>query len=106
MTCKTYEVKVYDNGKIEWQLDGKYHREDGPAIIRPDGTKYWCKNGEYHREDGPAVIWPDGIKEWYLNGERYTEKEFNAEMQRRNSPSCDGKIVEIEGKKYRLQEVE
>jgi len=41
-----------------------------------------------------------------LNGKQYTEKEFNAEMQRRNSPSCDGQIVEIEGKKYRLQEME
>ena len=47
MSCKTYEVKVYDNGRIEWRLDGKLHREDGPAVIWPDGTKYWCKNGNF-----------------------------------------------------------
>ena len=27
-----YTVKVYDNGDKEWYLNGKLHREDGPAI--------------------------------------------------------------------------
>ena len=35
-------------------------------------------NGKFHREDGPAIEWANGIKWWYLNGERLTETEFNA----------------------------
>jgi len=36
--------------------------------IEKGGTKMWYKNGELHREDGPAVIHPDGTEEYYLNG--------------------------------------
>ena len=42
----------------------------------------------------------NGNKFWYLNGEELTEQEFNS----RNS-SCAGKIIEVDGKKYKLQEV-
>ena len=52
-----YTVKVYNNG-----------------------DKLWCLNGRRHREDGPAVEWADGYKSWYLNGTSYTEKEFNEKM--------------------------
>ena len=50
-----------------WCLNGKPHREDGPAIECADGTKEWYLNGKRHREDGPAVEWADGTKEWWLN---------------------------------------
>ena len=33
-----------------------------------DGHKEWYLNGKPHREDGPAVEWVDGHKEWWLNG--------------------------------------
>ena len=46
----------------------QYHREDGPAIERYDGSKEWYQNGLCHREDGPAIEWASGAKEWYLNG--------------------------------------
>ena len=78
MDYKEYTVKVSDNG-----------------------DKYWFLNGELHREDGPAVELPDGTKSWYLNDECLTEEEFNKRM---SPASCDGKIVEIDGKKYRLVE--
>ena len=29
----------------------------------------WTLNGKLHREDGPAFEWPNGDREWYLNGE-------------------------------------
>ena len=35
----TYQVKVYENGSQDWYLNGKRHREDGPAIIRPSGVR-------------------------------------------------------------------
>jgi len=56
-------------GDIEYRLDGKLHREDGPAVERPDGTRCWHQHGELHREDGPAVEFPNGDKYWCLRGE-------------------------------------
>ena len=92
-------IEGADGDKI-WYLNNKLHREDGPAIEGYDGYKAWYLNGKRHREDGPAAEWPDGSKEWYLNGTMLTEAEF---MKRTNS--CNGKIVEIDGKKYKLTEV-
>ena len=57
MTYKKYEVKVFNSGKKEWYLNGKLHREDGPAIEFADGNKYW-----------------------YLNGTRYTEDKWRAKL--------------------------
>lgn len=39
-----------------WALNGKYHREDGPAVVYDDGTSYWYyENDRMHRIGGPAV---------------------------------------------------
>jgi hypothetical protein len=70
-----YTVKVYPNGDKSWWLNGKCHREDGPAIERASGGKSWWLNGKCHREDGPAVEYAEGDKYWYLNGEEVTEEE-------------------------------
>ena len=42
----------------------------------PNGDKEWTLNGEFHRLDGPAVERYDGSKSWFLNDKRYTEEEF------------------------------
>ncbi len=55
-------------GNKYWYLNGKLHREDGPACEYTDGNKSWWKNGQRHREDGPAIEYYDGTKYWYLNG--------------------------------------
>ena len=91
------------NGDKTWYLNGKLHREDGPAIEYSDGSKSWYLNGKRHREDGPAIEYADGDKFWYLNGKYLTEDEWRAKLQ--PQPSCDGKVVEIDGKKYKLTEV-
>jgi hypothetical protein len=88
------------NGRKEWYLDGKCHREDGPAVEWANGDKQWYRNGKCHREDGPAVEWKNGTKEWYLNDKELTEAEFMARKK-----SCNGKIVTIDGKQYKLTEV-
>ena len=71
-----YQVEVNEIGTF-WQLNGKVHREDGPAVEYANGSKEWYRNGKYHREDGPAIEWADGSKYWWLNGKQYTEEEFN-----------------------------
>ena len=70
-----YTVKVDDDGTKRWYLNGKKHREDGPAIEYVDGTKFWFLNGKLHRENGPAVEYSGGTKEWHLNGKELTEGE-------------------------------
>ena len=114
-----YIVKVFDN-RTEWFLNGKLHREDGPAIENTNGdkqwikngflhredgpamefaagSKYWYKNGNYHREDGPACEYADGDKRWYLEGVKFTEKEF---LQKQKP--CSGKKITIDGIEYEL----
>ncbi len=90
----------YASGTKSWWLNDQLHREDGPAVEYTNGDKYWYLNGKYHRVDGPAAEYANGDKVWYLNDKRLTEAEFNKRMQKKSS--CEGKVVEIEGKKYKL----
>ena len=48
--------------------------------IRPNGTKAWYLNGKCHREDGPAIEWANGDKEWWLNGKQYSETGYAREL--------------------------
>ena len=82
----------YANGSKYWYLNSKCHREDGPAIEYDDGSKHWYLNGQCHREDGPAVEYADGGKVWYLNGVKYTEAEFKKKM----TPVKEMTVAEIE----------
>ena len=126
---ETYEVRVFPGGSKEWYQKGKLHRLDGPAFEGSSGTKSWYQNGKLHRLDGPACEYSDGSKWWYQNGKRhrldgpafegsngskawwiegkqYTEQDFNQKVKELTNPTCNGKVVEIEGKKYRLQLIE
>ena len=78
----------YDNGKLRsesYYINGKLHNENGPAY------KYWYKNGQLMSES------------YYIDGKKLTKEEFD----KRNtiSCSCEGKVVEIDGKKYQLKEI-
>ena len=46
-----YRVKVWANGDKSWWLNGKMHREDGPAYEGADGSKFWYLNGEEVTEE-------------------------------------------------------
>ena len=70
-----YTVGVWPDGSKAWYLNGKRHREDGPAIEYADGSKSWYLNDKLHREDGPAIEWADGYKFWWLNGKQVTQEE-------------------------------
>ncbi len=86
-------------------LNGKFHREDGPAVEYPSGEKRWYLHGELHREDGPAIEYPSGNKRWYLDGYRYTKEDWErkvVKLKKKASSSCHDKLVEIDGKKYKL----
>ena len=111
-----YTVKVYDDGYKEWWLNGKLHREDGPAIEDSDGNKYWYLNGQLHREDGPAIEDSDGSKSWYKHGNLHREdgpaveffngdKEWFLNGQRLTKEECEKKTqhkIVIDGKTIQL----
>jgi hypothetical protein len=96
-------TRIDSDGCKFWEVDGKLHRENGPAIEAKSGTKVWYINGLQHRDDGPAMethcgkkVWfkhgkahrEDGpavedevnglnLKEWWIDGVKYSEQEFN-----------------------------
>ena len=86
-----YTVKVCPKGNKYWYLNGKLHREDGPAIEDASGSKYWHLNDRLHREDGPAVERANGYKEWWLDNKRLSEEEH----KRLTSPVVEMTMEEI-----------
>ena len=68
------------NNDIAYYLNGKCHREDGPACEFADGDKQWWLNGTLHRTDGPAIERGNGDKGWYLNGKRHREDGPSLEL--------------------------
>ena len=71
------KIIVLPNGiKIWSNEEGQLHRDDGPAMIWPDGTKLWYQNDKRHRTDDPAVILSDGSEEWFLNDKQYSFTEW------------------------------
>ena len=63
-------------GSKFWYLNGKRHREDGPACEYNNGDKEWFLNGKLHRGDGPAIEYSDGEKFWFLNGVEVTRYDI------------------------------
>ena len=63
----------YSNGDKEWYVEGKLHRLDGPAVELADGTKEWYVEGNRHRLYGPAIEYSDGDKVWYVDGNLHRE---------------------------------
>ena len=97
---KKYKVEVTEYSTRWYNESNLLHREDGPAIEWANGDKYYLINDKRHREDGPAVECSNGDKSYYINDKHLTEKEFNSRTK-----TCEGKVVEIEGVKYKLSKV-
>ena len=57
-----------------WYKNGEFIYPSGTRY--PDGTEYWHKEDKLHREDGPAIIRPDGTKEYWLNGKRVRKEDL------------------------------
>lgn len=67
---------ITKEGHKYWHLNGKRHRQNGPAVECSNGYKAWYLNGLKHREDGPAIETGIGEKVYYLNGKLLSEEEF------------------------------
>lgn len=62
---------IKPNGSQEWYLHGVPHREDGPACEYAT-MQMWMQNGQMHREDGPALV-GEGREEYWVNGKLHRE---------------------------------
>ena len=82
--------------------------QNGTLRVLKDGTrKYWLGR-KLHRIDGPACEWANGKKFWYIDGVYCTEQSFKKKIQEMNASknsSYNGKVVKIDSKKYKLQEI-
>ena len=61
------------------------------VTVNKDGT-FWHLNGKRHREDGPAIERADGDKFWYIDDNWLTEQQF----VERTNPAVEMTIAEIE----------
>ena len=77
-------LTINANGDKEWWLEGKRHRDDGPAIIAVNGNKYWYRNGKLHRTNGPAVEWHNGDIQYWIDGNHVTLNEYNNYVNNEN----------------------
>lgn len=92
-------AKIRKDGSYRWEINGKLHREDGPAFICPSGKDFrhqrdddgvpvgvepeiecpieaWYTHGKKHNPKGPAVKWLDGRQEYWLDGEELKQEEW------------------------------
>ena len=58
----TFVIDNFNQCKSWTNEHGDFHRLNGPALIKPDGSEYWLKNGLPHRDNGPAIIRSNGSK--------------------------------------------
>ncbi len=96
------EIYHYLDGTMSMEMhyvDGKPHREDGPAEIgyHKDGSvsvESYYRNGILHREDGPAIIEYDrdgGVIEekWFTDDNEFTPSpEQVAAYRNRSKAAC------------------
>jgi hypothetical protein len=59
-----------------WCINGKCHREDGPAIDNSSGNREYWVNGKRHRVDGPAMEYSYGKPKYYMRGKILYQETF------------------------------
>jgi hypothetical protein len=80
----TIITDTHQNGQLSYRqfwVDGKCHRLDGPAV------ESWNKNGQLNSQ------------EFWVNGKQVDELPVVKPLV----PTCDGRTIDIDGKKYVLK---
>jgi glucan-binding YG repeat protein len=87
-----------------------FYNSNGNEIYYERSDGYWVKR-EYD-DNGNRIYLENSNGYWYkqefdVNGNRiYHENSTGYIVDKRPKGSCDGKVVEIDGKKYQLKEVD
>src|ERR1035437_1789864 len=61
-----------------------FDKDEKPQmIVRKDGVRAWVRvdHGEIHRDDGPALIFPDGKQEWWSHGQHQRTVEADGTVK-------------------------
>jgi len=82
-TYYTKEGKYFSKNDVDTPWN-KLHREDGPAVIWDDGQIEWYIDGKLHKLDGPAVHFKNGGKGYYISGKRLDEEEVETWIKENN----------------------
>lgn len=56
-------VEITEDNRDHWSRKGIY------VFL---GTKLWHEHEQVHRDDGPAIMSPDGVERWYVRGREIT----------------------------------
>ena len=113
---KDFPFEILDkNGKQIYfeNSDGYWEKREydsnGNVIYYETSNGYWVKQ-EYD-SNGNKIYFENSRGYWVKyeydsNGNKiYYENSYGVVIDNRPKPSCEGKIVEIDGKKYQLKEV-
>ena len=85
------------------------YNSDGKEIYYENSTGYWVKWG--YDSNGNEIYWEDSDGYWRKRefdskgNKIYLENLNGVVIDNQPNPSCEGKIVEIDEKKYKLTEV-
>jgi len=109
-----FEIKDKNGNEIYYEYsDGWWAKREfdsnGKQIYFENSDGYWSKR-EYDSSGNP-IYWENSRgfwekREYDSNGNKvYFENSDGVVIDNRPKPSCEGKIVEIDGKKYKLKEI-
>ena len=86
------------NGDITFYVDGKTHREDGPAVICKEGdTVCWLLDGMLSRGGNKPAVWrSDGRLDWYWEGKVHRD---DGPCYERFVKVADAELYTIHGKR-------
>ena len=56
--------KLLDEGMVIWDI----MKFSLSGYFKKGRNEYWYKEGLLHRDDGPAIVFSDGSRYWYVNG--------------------------------------
>lgn len=98
---RTNPLDLEDRAQEEWWLNGKLHREDGPARTltsartptQPAGVilcREWWVDGQLHRKGAPAIEFEDANAddEWYEHGQKCEPPQARATSRTVRPANC------------------
>jgi hypothetical protein len=67
--------------EVPKNITGIVERSDGMIHLYYTIIQH-IKNGKFHNENGPALVYSDERKEWYLNGRSIPERYWKMEIEK------------------------
>ncbi len=99
-----YYVEVDDAATTRWYKDPEMkirHRVGGPAIDYVCGYKAWYIDGKSHREDGPAVELANGDVLYWLNNVCLSKEQWEQALRPAEELTI-GQIESLLGKRIKV----